>query len=201
MIRNQSTNKFIWNVAVFVTVVQNTTMVPFRIAFNDDADDSLGWVITDVVSDLIFIIDIFITFLVIENDGEGMPILTLKGIAKRYIKGYFVFDLISSIPVSTIIYIIFWYTGLNQSEDDEYEGYNANFQFVNLIKTIKVYRVVVIMKILRIIRQSKILELITAKLYLTPAITSLINNLIRLLFLLHFIGCIWGIVAVSFAHE
>jgi len=69
---------------------------------------------------------------------------------------------------------------------------------VNLIKTLKMYRIVVIMKILRIIKQSKILELITAKLYLTPAITSLINNMIRMIFLLHFIGCIWGIAAVSF---
>lgn len=60
------------------------------------------------------------------------------------------------------------------------------------------YRIVVIMKILRMIRSSKILELITAKLYFTPTITSLLNNLIRMVFLLHFTGCIWGIAAVSF---
>lgn len=172
-------------------------MVPFRIAFSDDEADALMWTITDVGSDLIFIIDIIITFFVIENDSEGLPIVTLKGIARKYLRGYFAFDMISSIPISTIIYITF---AIKSAEQDP-TNYNTNFQFVNLIKTFRVYRVVVIMKILRIIRQSKILELITAKLYLTPAITALVNNLIRLLFVVHFIGCIWGIVAVSFEND
>ena len=57
------------------------------------------------------------------------------------------------------------------------------------------------MKILRMIRSSKILELITAKLQFDPTFTSLLNNLIRMVFLLHFIGCIWGIAAVSFQIE
>jgi len=86
-------------------------------------------------------------------------------------------------------------------EISEQNEMSSNLQLVNLTKTIKVYRVVVIMKILRIIRQSKILELITAKLHLTPAITSLLNNIIRLFFLLHFVGCIWGVVAVSFTSQ
>lgn len=142
LIRNQSTNKFIWNVLVFFTVVWTTTMVPFRIAFYAD-EEELTWTVTDIISDVIFVVDIVITFFVIEEGSDGTPIVTLKGIAKKYLKGYFVFDLISSIPVSTIIYVYFSY----KTQDR-----NSNFQFVNLIKTLRIYRVVVIMKILRIIR-------------------------------------------------
>jgi hypothetical protein len=153
--------------------------------------------VVDVVNDGIFIIDIIITFFVIEDDLNGIPIMTLKGIARKYLKGYFFFDLMSSIPISTILYIVFEKEA-QKMDIQEKNDMGSNLQLVNLTKTIKVYRVVVIMKILRIIRQSKILELITAKLYLTPAITSLLNNIIRLFFLLHFVGCIWGVVAVSF---
>jgi hypothetical protein len=71
-------------------------------------------------------------------------------------------------------------------------------QLVNLTKTIRIYRVVIIMKILRIIRQSNSLQIIMSRLHITPAINNLLSNIIRLFFLLHFVGCIWGTIAVSF---
>jgi hypothetical protein len=81
-------------------------MVPFRIAFFVD-EEMLTWTVSDIMSDAIFFIDIIITFFVIEEGKDGVPIVTLKGIARRYVRGYFFFDLLSSIPISTIIYITF----------------------------------------------------------------------------------------------
>ena len=81
LIRNQSTNKFIWNVLVFVCVVWTTTMVPFRIAFFAD-ESELTWTVTDIMSDAIFLVDIVITFFVIEEGPDGVSIVTLKGIAR-----------------------------------------------------------------------------------------------------------------------
>jgi hypothetical protein len=121
-------------------------MVPFRIAFFDE--EVLMWTISDILSDFIFVIDIIITFFVIEEGKDGIPIITLKGIARKYVRGYFFFDLLSSIPISTIIYITF----AVQFQEGDDGTIKPNFQFVNLIKTLRVYRVVVIMKILRIIR-------------------------------------------------
>jgi hypothetical protein len=91
---------------VFFTVLQTTTMVPFRIAFFDE-ESGLMWTVIDIMNDFIFIIDIIITFFVIEEDAQGTAIVSLKGIAKKYIKGYFCFDLISSLPISTVVYIHF----------------------------------------------------------------------------------------------
>lgn len=61
----------------------------------------------DMISDAIFIIDIFLTFFTMTEDSEGLMITSLKGIAKKYLKGYFLFDLISSMPISTVLYFIY----------------------------------------------------------------------------------------------
>lgn len=106
LIRSQSSYKLAWNILVFITVVWTTTMVPFRIAFFQEGEN-FSWTVADIISDAIFMIDIVITFFVIEEGSDGTPIVTLKGIAKKYLRGYFMFDFISSIPVSTIIYVYF----------------------------------------------------------------------------------------------
>ena len=83
-------------------------MVPFRIAFQSEEEETnFSWIAIDVISDTVFVIDNIITFFVIEEASDGTPIVTLKGIAKQYIKGYFAFDLISSIPVSTFIHVYY----------------------------------------------------------------------------------------------
>jgi len=56
-------------------------MVPFRIAFFAD-ESELTWTVTDIMSDAIFLVDIVITFFVIEEGPDGVSIVTLKGIAR-----------------------------------------------------------------------------------------------------------------------
>ena len=178
---------------VFIFVAVSCTVIPLRIAFFDD-DLYLPWTIIDLFSDGIFIIDIVVTFFTIEEDEYGTPIVSLKGIARKYIRGFFFLDLIASIPISTIMYLNY----LNQESSAEY---NQNLHFINLIKTLKVYRIMVIFKVLRILRQSKLIEVIARKFFITPQVSSVFTNMVRLLFLVHFIGCMWGLVAVTFETE
>lgn len=106
LIDPQNPKKFLWNMLVFLTVIQTTTMVPFRLAFVDE-ENSKAWVAVDMISDAIFIIDIILTFFTMTEDSEGLMIQNLKGIAIKYFKGYFLFDLISSMPISTVLYFIY----------------------------------------------------------------------------------------------
>ena len=182
-----------WNILVFILVTVSCTVIPLRIAFFDD-DLYLPWTIIDLMSDGIFIVDIIVTFFTIEEDQYGMPIVSLWGIAKRYLKTFFFLDLIASIPISTIMY-------LNYISTDTPSEYNQNLHFINLIKTLKIYRIMVIFKVLRILRQSKLIEVIAAKFFITDKVSSVFTNMIRLLFLVHLIGCLWGLVAVTFETE
>lgn len=67
-----------------------------------------------------------------------------------------------------------------------------------MIKSTRLIKLFVLLKIFRIIRMSKILERVINALNFTPAISALAANLLKTTFLLHFIGCIWGVMAVSF---
>lgn len=175
-------------------VVITSALIPFRIAYLDFTYIQPSWVVFDILSDIIFIIDMVITFFTSEDDKNGVLILTLKGIAQQYVKGWFAVDLLSSVPVSTIIYII----QTNKTNDYQFDD---NLKFSTYNKALRVFRIFVILKTLRILRQSKIIELITSKLFLTPNVNSVIFSFAKMITLLHFIGCSWGIVAVSYQYS
>ncbi len=94
-------------------------------------------------------------------------------------------------PVSTIIYLI----SLHQSNELKFDD---NIEFATYNKIFRVSRVFAILKTLRVLKQSKIIELITSKLFLTPNVNSLIYSFTKMATLLHFIGCTWGIVAATY---
>jgi hypothetical protein len=118
----------------------------------------------------------------------GIPIVSLRGIAKHYVQTYFFLDLFSALPVSSIVLGIMF--SQKQMNEDK-------IAVANLIKSTRLYKLFVLLKILRIIRMSKILERIVNTLNFTPAVSALAVNLLKTTFMLHFIGCIWGIIAVS----
>lgn len=97
----------VWDFVIMMTVIYITTINPIRIAFIDfDSNSQLMWLISDIISDSLLLIDIVLNFFVIEEDALGVPIITFKGIAKHYIKTYFVFDFLSAIPASTIVRVV-----------------------------------------------------------------------------------------------
>lgn len=61
---------------------------------------------SDIISDLIFLIDLPLNFIFIEVDkNSGELILDRKKIAIMYFKSWFLFDAVSSFPVNLITLI------------------------------------------------------------------------------------------------
>lgn len=67
---------------MFFMVISTSTMIPFRVAYLDYTYLEPSWVVFDILSDIIFIVDMIITFFTTEDDKNGVLILTLKGIAQ-----------------------------------------------------------------------------------------------------------------------
>jgi hypothetical protein len=85
---------------MLVIIVFLSISVPYRIAFEDVAPPP--WFYADTVLDFLFIIDMILNFFTaIENDN-GEIIIERKRIILTYIKGWFLIDLSSSIPISLI---------------------------------------------------------------------------------------------------
>jgi hypothetical protein len=75
--------------------------MPFNLAFTDYDLDS-AWYYIDTVIDFIFITDLFVNFFSAYYDEEGKLVTNNKKIATKYLKGWFIIDLIASFPFNMV---------------------------------------------------------------------------------------------------
>lgn len=58
------------------------------------------WHYIDLVADFFFLIDVFVTCFSAYHDDDGVLITSNKEIFKSYLKGWFIVDIIASIPIN-----------------------------------------------------------------------------------------------------
>ena len=65
----------------------------------------MGWVTFYIISDIIFFIDIILTFMTAVPDKDDHEhVYDYKYIAKEYLKGWFWIDLIAILPIDYIMF-------------------------------------------------------------------------------------------------
>jgi len=77
-------------------------LTPFRLAFGD-LEDPLEWMIINYTIDICFLIDIIIIFNSAFYDGEFIVVEDRKIIAKEYLRGWFLIDLLAIIPFDLLM--------------------------------------------------------------------------------------------------
>jgi hypothetical protein len=104
----------------FYSILIYTTLVnPFRIAFYDE--DPITWIVIDSIVDIIFTIDIILNFFTSYVDKDENLITDKPTIAKTYIRGWFIIDVVSVFPISLLLQSQRDYTTLGK------EKHYANF--------------------------------------------------------------------------
>ena len=106
LISPNSPYKLVWSLLIFILVLYTALILPIRLAFMDMNEVEIGNLIFDCFSDLIFIIDIVINFLSVEEDVNGELIIDRRRLACRYLSKWFWIDLVSSFPVTLIMIAI-----------------------------------------------------------------------------------------------
>ena len=92
--------KTIWNLMMLIIIVEISLCVPYRIPFEDVTPPA--WFYIDVITDFLFIIDMFLNFITaVENDNGELCIDRVQIIAS-YLKSWFLIDMASSIPITLI---------------------------------------------------------------------------------------------------
>lgn len=91
-------NKFktSWTIIIVILLVYTAIFVPYKIAFI--LEDSQATIVIDAIVDILFGIDIIVSFLSAVEDKDGKLITSHKGIAKIYIKGWFWLDFLACFP-------------------------------------------------------------------------------------------------------
>lgn len=71
MIRFLNPKKFYWDMFVIILAVWNCITIPIDIAFHNDIFTSVGFILFDIVVDLLFLLDIVVNFRTTFYDKDG----------------------------------------------------------------------------------------------------------------------------------
>lgn len=110
--------------------------VPFSICF--DSESAFGNTI-DIIVDVYFFVDILINFVsAYEDEVSGLPVISLKKIALRYMTGWFFIDLLAVLPVKLF--------------EDALNGDGSQLKLARLARLPRLYRLLRILRMLKMLR-------------------------------------------------
>ena len=163
---------------IYVTrlIIYSATITPYRIAFEEVT--KIGWTITDSIVDLLFAVDLVLTFFTAYLDAEENIVTKKRVIAIHYIKTWFFLDLISIAPISLIF-------------QRDYASLAKLARIPRLYKLIKMVKIVNISKAINNKQSiSKVGKVIRQK----SNIERLVLFLLLFLLCSHVLACIWSFI-------
>ncbi|CAK4744343.1 unnamed protein product [Aphanomyces euteiches] len=126
-----------WRILVAIIYYQ-VVAIPYVLAFTtsdtNPLDDSVS-----LATSAIFLLDIVLNFFTAIADPEKGLITNRRDIAIRYLRGWFLLDIISAIPIDAIVYLS---SGLNSN----------NVKFIGVFKTARLPRLARVLSLARILQ-------------------------------------------------
>jgi hyperpolarization activated cyclic nucleotide-gated potassium channel 2 len=174
--------KQIWDVYCLLLVIYVWVVVPFRLAFG--LDDTNEFKIIGYVIDISFLVDIFLTFFSSYFDEKKLKMVeTHRAIAYAYITSWFIFDVLSILPLEPM------FSGISGSTATSIAKGN---QAIRIARISKIYKLV---RFVRIIKGAKIFQKKTRirkiKDVMSPSVTRILYFFVIFLVCLHIFTCIW----------
>jgi CRP-like cAMP-binding protein len=163
--------KMCWDVLIFFLLLWILIRLPWRVAF----DESNGVLPMDIVTDIIFAVDIILTFLTAYEDWRGSLVTDLDAIARNYVKGWFWLDLLATFPFYLIL--------------DSSTGQLS--KFAKLPKLVRLIRLVRLLRLFRARRFAAYLVRLEHSPRMHPGILRIMRLFIVSMFFIHFAGCMW----------
>ena len=170
-----------WEIFVMFLVLYNTFVTPLRITFSvgNERTSPLTWL--EIVVDFIFLFDVVLRFRVgIKSSAvKDQIIYDWRMIAKNYLAGYFLIDVLASIPLDLITVA-------------------PEFGIANLLKTIRLIKLAKLVKLLRLIRLKSMMDNIQERFIrgkIPPGFIKMVNTIFWVLIFTHLLSCLWYFVS------
>jgi hypothetical protein len=175
-----------WNLVLVLLLVYTATVMPFRIAFEDDRYRG-NWLPVELIVDILFWLDIFINFFSAYENNAGTIISNRRKICKNYLTGWFVLDVVSSFPFDLI----------NMSDDSEAStsGYHNLLRLLRLPRLYRLFRITRILKLVKETKDSEFVEKLQDLLSLNTAVVRTASFAVTVLVVVHIVGCFWFLLA------
>jgi hypothetical protein len=165
-----------WTVVLGWLLVFTCCVLPLRIAFPIlfSGTHEPFWNGLNIFIEWYFVLDVILNFFTGFRTREGALDFRLSSIAKHYLRGWFLVDMMSSIPLDTISHAT---------------GVEVNI-VLRLNKTLRVAR---LMRVMAILRANK-----SVRSYIDPAVMKLFQLILFLLLAWHYVGCFWWALCTAF---
>ena len=166
-----------WDFLIMFLILYSAISVPYRLAFLADAE-GLVWV-GEVGVSLAFIADIIVSFnTAFQRLGSDEWVTSRREIAREYVvKGSFVIDAPSSLPVELVEYLL---------RD------STNTESLRLLRVLRLFR---LFRLLRLLKLSDYINSIEEEYDVNMRPFRVVILVLKLVFMSHLFGCGWMAVA------
>ncbi|XP_031783692.1 potassium voltage-gated channel subfamily H member 8 isoform X3 [Nasonia vitripennis] len=158
--------KTCWDWLLLIATLYVAVVVPYNASFINTDRPTM---VSDVVVEVIFIIDIVLNFRTTYVSRKGEVVSNSKSIALNYIKSWFLIDLVAALPFDLLY------------ASDVYSGEESGHSHIHLVK------------LTRLLRLARLLQ----KMDRYSQYSAIILTLLMLFFTLvaHWLACIWYVIA------
>lgn len=175
-IHPDSSWRLAWDLFVALVIVYSVVMVPWRIAFESEAQGA--WLAVDITADCIFTADIVANFRTGYRNTLG--VVTWQRMARHYARRWFAIDLLSVLPIDLIV-------RLAQGNDQASMDASVTLRATRLLRLFRLLR---LLRMLRLLRLGRLYDAIN-NLPVNRNVVALAGLLMQILFLAHLVGCLW----------
>ncbi|KAG6953200.1 hypothetical protein JG688_00012988 [Phytophthora aleatoria] len=164
-----------WQFFVGIGIVYSIIVVPFRLGYDVDAVG--GWYVLEMIIDGFFLVDILLNFRTAYFDDERKLIYDPCTLFWRYAKGWFLLDLISTVPIDELFQA----------------AVGTSNQTVRLFPTklLRLFRIARLLKLTRLIKLSRVFGRIRDTVQLSPSTERLFKLLAIMSIFCHWSACMF----------
>ena len=170
--------KLVWDMILAVLIFQSVILIPAKIGFDINYEPFFGSVdgIVDLIVDIFFLLDIIVTF----NTGfmHGTYYVTNRRmVMKNYLKGWFMIDFLSTVPIDTIAAAVV--------------GDSGDAKELRSLRMIRGLRLLRLLKLARLLKLKKLTVILEESELFNPALLKLLSLLFKIIFVAHMLACMW----------
>jgi hypothetical protein len=167
----------LWNLLVIFFLLYTSILVPVQIAFVDNSDQIMAYVVLNDLTDVVFGLDLLITFISSYETQAGLEECRFKQIALNYLAGWFFIDLLATLP-----------TQLFQVDDT---GQNRLARLGRLPRLYRLTKILRLIKVLKSLTYNRHVSKIMNRINLTSGRMRIAKSVLLAAFCVHIIACFW----------
>ena len=185
-----------WDLLSMLLIVFYVFVVPLRMSFDTTATSSPfvmasgGWYYFDLSADMLFLVDIALNFRTVYRKTGGEIVTDPHAIRMNYLHGWFVLDVLASLPLSIVFLIM---DGL-PSDDDSSSSSSSSTTSAN--KILRFAKFAKLSKLFRVLKMGRIVKRLGA-FGVNPGYLRLLQLVVKLFALWHFVACAYWLISVN----